>query len=207
MLQTNAPIQQGDSGGALANNAGQVIGMITAANAPASGQGGSSGGTLGFAIPIDSALAIARQIASGQQSATVYIGLPGFLGVEVATSASPDPRQQAADEAQGAGGRAAAGSGASCQSTNAPVGVPAKIAPIAAGALVLGVLCDTAATSAGMVPGDVITSVAGQPITTPDSLTGITANYHPNDIVSVIWVSLNGIEHTTRMMLGAGPAR
>ena len=136
----------------------------------------------------------------------MYIGLPGFLGVEVATSASPDPRQQAADEAQGAGGRAAAGSGASCQSTNAPVGVPAKIAPIAAGALVLGVLCDTAATSAGMVPGDVITSVAGQPITTPDSLTGITAKYHPNDIVSVIWVSLNGIEHTTRMMLGAGRA-
>ena len=207
MLQTNAPIQQGDSGGALANNAGQVIGMITAANAPASGQGGSSGGTLGFAIPIDSALAIARQIASGQRSATVYIGLPGFLGVEVATSASQDPRQQAADQAQGAGGRAAAGSGASCQSTNAPAGVPAKIAPIAAGALVLGVLCDTAATSAGMVPGDVITSVAGQPITTPDSLTGITANYHPNDIVSVIWVSLNGVEHTTRMLLGAGPAR
>ena len=32
MLQTNAKIEQGDSGGALANNAGQVIGMITAAN-------------------------------------------------------------------------------------------------------------------------------------------------------------------------------
>ena len=56
-----------------------------------------------------------------------------------------------------------------------------------------------------MVPGDVITSVAGQPITTPDSLTGITAKYHPNDIVSVTWVSLDGIEHTTRMMLGPRP--
>ena len=31
--------------------------------------------------------------------------------------------------------------------------------------------------------------------------------YHPGDIVSVIWVSLNGIEHTTLMMLGSGPAR
>ena len=41
-----------------------------------------------------------------------------------------------------------------------------------------------------MVPGDVITSVDGQPITTPNSLTGITAKYHPGDIVSVIWVSL-----------------
>ena len=208
MLQTNAPIEQGDSGGALANNAGQVIGMITAANTATSGQFGSSGGTLGYAIPINSALAIARQIASHQQSATVYIGLPGFLGVEVAMSSSPSPQQQAADQAQGSsGGRAAPGSGLACQTTNEPAGVPAQIAPIAAGALILGVLCNTAATSAGMVPGDVITSVAGQPITTPDSLTGVTAKYHPNDIVSVIWVSLNGLEHTTRMMLGPGPAR
>jgi len=209
MLQTDAPIQQGDSGGALANNAGQVIGMITAANTSTSGQFGSSGGTLGYAIPIDSALAIARQIASGQQSATVYIGLPGFLGVEVATSSSPSPQQQAADQAEGSSGdRAAAGSGSSCQTTNQQAGgVPAHVAPIAAGALILGVLCNTAATSAGMVPGDVITSVAGQPITTPDSLTGITAKYHPNDVVSVIWVSLDGVEHTTRMMLGPGPAR
>ena len=110
MLQTNAPIEQGDSGGALANNAGQVIGMITAANTSTSGQFGSSGGTLGYAIPINSALAIARQIASHQQSATVYIGLPGFLGVEVAMSSSPSPQQQAADEAQGSsGGRAPPG--------------------------------------------------------------------------------------------------
>ena len=208
MLQTNAPILQGDSGGALANNAGQVIGMITAANTSPSNQIGSSGGTLGFAIPINSALAIAKQIALGQQSGTVYIGLPGFLGVEVATSSSPDPQQQAADEAQGNGRRAAAGGGSSCQTTNQQAGIPpARIAPIAEGALILGVLCNTAATSAGMVPGDVITSVAGQPITTPDSLTAITAKYHPDDIVSVTWVSLNGVEHTTRMMLGPGPAR
>ena len=205
MLQTNAPIQQGDSGGALANNAGQVIGMITAANTSTSSQVGSSG-TLGFAIPINSALAIARQIASGQRSATVYIGMPGFLGVEVATSSSSNPQQQAADEAQ-ADGRQTSGGGSSCQTTNQQAGVPAHVAPIAAGALILGVLCDTAAQSAGMVPGDVITSVAGQPITTPDSLTTITARYHPNDVVSVIWVSLDGVEHTTRMMLGAGPVR
>ncbi len=208
MLQTNARIRQGDSGGALANNAGQVIGMITAAKTGTSSQFGPSGGTLGFAIPINSALAIARQIASGQRSATVYIGLPGFLGVEVATSESSNPQQQAADEAQaGSGGRAAAGSGSSCQTSNQQAGVPAHVAPIAAGALIVGVLCNTAATSAGMVPGDVITSVGGQPITTPQSLTSIAAKYHARDVVSVLWVSGNGVEHTTRMMLGEGPAR
>src|SRR6266702_5090431 len=92
--QTNAKIEQGDSGGALANNAGQVIGMITAADTGSSRSAGHGGGTLGFAIPINSALAIARQIAAGKPSATVYIGVPGFLGVEVATSDSQDPRQQ-----------------------------------------------------------------------------------------------------------------
>ena len=205
MLQTNARIQQGDSGGALANNAGQVIGMITAANTGTSGHAGP-GGELGFAIPINSALAIARQIASDQPSSTVYIGLPGFLGVDVATSSSSDPRQQAADEARAGGARAGKGSG-SCQGTDQQTGIPTRIAPIAAGALILGVLCDTAAVAAGMVPGDVITSVAGQPITTPGSLTDVTARYHPGAIVTVIWVSLDGVEHTTRMLLGQGPAR
>ena len=43
MLQTNAQIQQGDSGGALANNAGQVIGMVTAANTGSGDQQGGHG--------------------------------------------------------------------------------------------------------------------------------------------------------------------
>jgi S1-C subfamily serine protease len=82
-----------------------------------------------------------------------------------------------------------------------------RVAPIAAGALIVGVVCDSAAQSAGMVPGDVITSVNGQPVTTPGSLTTITGKYHPGDVVSVLWVSRNGIEHTTKMRLGEGPAR
>jgi S1-C subfamily serine protease len=208
MLQTDAKIQQGDSGGALANNAGQVIGMITAANTGNShgaGAGsGSGGGTLGFAIPINSALAVARQIAAGQPSATVYIGVPGFLGVEVATSDSDSPQQQAADEGQPSG---QGGGGSSCLTNNEQASIPRKVAPIAAGALIVGVICDSAADAAAMVPGDVITAVNGQPITTPGSLTSTTIKYHPGEIVSVLWVSLDGMEHTTRMQLGQGPAR
>jgi len=209
MLQTNAKIEQGDSGGALANNAGQVIGMITAANTntPGTSSSSGSGGSLGFAIPINSALAIARQIASGQASATVHIGLPGFLGVEVAQSDSSDPQRQAADEAQtGRNGRTGAGIN-SCSTGGQRAGIPVHVAPIAAGALIVGVVCDSAAQSALMVPGDVITAVNGQPVTTPGSLTTITGKYHPNDVVSVLWVSLDGIEHTTKMRLGEGPAR
>jgi len=202
MLQTNARIEQGDSGGALANNAGQVIGMITAANTGTSGQ---SGGTLGFAIPINTALAIARQIVAGQAGDSVHIGLPGFLGVQVATSDSSSPQQQA-DAARGRNGRAAPASN-SCSTSNQPSGVPAQIAPIAAGALIVGVLCNSVAQAAGMVPGDVITSVDGQPVTTPGSLTAITGTTHPGDVVSVLWVSRDGVEHTKKCRLDQGPAR
>jgi S1-C subfamily serine protease len=133
----------------------------------------------------------------------VHIGLPGFLGVQVAQSDSSDPQQQAAD---GRNGRTGAGIN-SCSTGGQRAGVPVHVAPIAAGALIVGVVCDSAAQSAGMVPGDVITSVNGQPVTTPGSLTTITGKYHPGDVVSVLWVSRNGIEHTTKMRLGEGPAR
>ena len=137
----------------------------------------------------------------------MHIGLPGFLGVEVAQSDSSNPQQQAADEAQtGRNGRTGAAINA-CSTGGQRAGVPVHVAPIAAGALIVGVVCGSAAQSAGMVPGDVITSVNRQPVTTPGSLTTITGKYHPGDVVSVLWVSRDGIERTTRMRLGEGPAR
>ena len=72
--------------------------------------------------------------------------------------------------------------------------------------LILGILCGTAADSR-LAPGDVITSVDGRAVTTPGSLTGITAMYHPGQVVSVGWVGLGGEKHTTSIRLGNGPAR
>jgi S1-C subfamily serine protease len=208
MLQTNAQIQQGDSGGALADNAGQVIGMVTAAN---TGSGDQQGGPAGFAIPINSALAIARQIAAGQASSTVTIGLPGFLGVEVSQGNSPSPRQQAANQQRAANGQGGSGDqggdGLSCLGGGVQPGAPQQIAPAGVGALVLGVLCGTAAQAGGLVPGDVITSVDGQAVSTPGSLTTITSKYHPRAVVSITWQSVDGAEHTRQFMLGNGPAR
>jgi S1-C subfamily serine protease len=79
-IQINAPIQPGDSGGALVNTSGQVIGMNTAA---AGGYRQYSASSVAFAIPINSALSIARQIQAGQGSATIHIGVRGVLGVQV----------------------------------------------------------------------------------------------------------------------------
>ena len=64
LFQTSAPINPGNSGGPLVDSAGQVIGMNTAqASSTSSGESASN---VGFAIPINKAMGIARQIQAGQ---------------------------------------------------------------------------------------------------------------------------------------------
>ena len=207
MQQTSAQIQQGDSGGALADNAGKVIGMITAANTTSS----QPGGTVGFAIPINTALSIARQISGGRESNTVYIGDPGFLGVVLATSSSASPRREADDEQRylmqhGAGGGGDIGRDG-CVANSTDISDPARVAPAAAGALIIDVFCGTAADVAGMVAGDVITSVNGQAITTAGSLISLTGKYRPGAVLSIGWEDLSGHKHTTSIKLKTGPVR
>lgn len=84
LIQIDAAIQAGDSGGPLVNGAGQVVGVDTAASVSTSFR---STGSVGYAIPINQALAIARQIENGQGSSTVHIGQTAFLGVEVVPAA------------------------------------------------------------------------------------------------------------------------
>jgi S1-C subfamily serine protease len=109
LIETNADIQSGDSGGPLVNAHGQVIAMDTAASSGYSfggfgngsfgggdGSQGSSGSsssgtgstTQGFAIPINTALSIAKEIEAGQGSSTVHIGTTAFLGLEIASQQS-----------------------------------------------------------------------------------------------------------------------
>lgn len=78
LIQTDADIQAGDSGGPLFDSSDRVIGIDTAAQ-----EGGST--VAGYAIPIEHALAIAAGIKADQGSSTVTIGYPAFLGVEVAS--------------------------------------------------------------------------------------------------------------------------
>ena len=80
MIQTDANILPGDSGGALVNADGQVVGMITAGNDRTTSTGGP---TVGFAVPIDTALAVVDQIHSGSDTDAVLLGERGYLGVAV----------------------------------------------------------------------------------------------------------------------------
>ena len=85
LIQTNADVQSGDSGGSLVNSSGQVVGIDTAA---AQGYSLSSQTNQGFAIPINKALSIASQIESGRGTSTVHVGPTAYLGVLVSTSSS-----------------------------------------------------------------------------------------------------------------------
>ena len=87
LIRTNAGIQPGDSGGPLLNTAGQVIGINTAASSGFQFQSGQPQ-TQAFAIPINEAVSIARQIEAGTSSATVHIGATGLLGVQILSSGS-----------------------------------------------------------------------------------------------------------------------
>jgi S1-C subfamily serine protease len=84
LIETNAAVRPGDSGGPLLNSSGQVIGMDTAASA--GNRVDQTATSDGYAIPINKAVSIARQIESGNGSATVHIGGTAFLGVESTSS-------------------------------------------------------------------------------------------------------------------------
>jgi S1-C subfamily serine protease len=189
LIQTNANIQAGDSGGPLANSHGQVIGVDTAASAGfqfgngglgngglgngglGNGSNGSSGSgdqgtTQGYAIPINTALSIASEIEAGHGSSTVHIGATAFLGLEIASS-----------DQQGS-----------------------------SGATLAGVASGTPAASAGLGQGDVVTSIAGQSVSSSSDIQKVLVGHHPGDKISIGWTDAYGQSHTATVTLANGPA-
>jgi S1-C subfamily serine protease len=169
LIEDNADIQAGDSGGPLLNSYGQVIGIDTAASSGTGFefQSQQSQATQAFAIPVNTALSIASQIEGGDASTTVHIGATGFLGVEISSGS------------------------AGSQGT---------------GAAVAGVLPGSAAQSAGITEGDVITSVDGQAVSSPTALQTTMEHYHPGDKVTIGWTDQLGQTHSATVTLATGPA-
>ncbi len=182
-IQTSAQIQEGDSGGPLANAAGQVIGMDTAAAATQALDGTTA--TAGYAIPINAALRIARQIAAGP---TVQVGLPPFIGISVADAATGCP-------SSGIGGFVPGGLG----------GFGGSAA--SSGALICNVYSGTPANRAGLAPGDVITSANGKAVSTASGLISLTAGLHPGSGLSLEYVDANGTTRSGAVTLIQGPAK
>lgn len=86
MIQTDAAINPGSSGGALIDSHGKVIGVNTAVYA---GRGGHSAQGLGFAIPIHRALKVAGRLLSKQ---VLYKPKPwiGISGIDVTPQMADD---------------------------------------------------------------------------------------------------------------------
>lgn len=125
LIQTDAPIQAGDSGGPLVDSRGALIGMNTAASSANQVNGAAS---VGFAIPVSSAITIANQMQQGRPSSKIHIGQTGFLGVSVkATGSSTAP------------GAAAPPVTAGAAVDQVVTGSPAEKAGIAAGSVITGV--------------------------------------------------------------------
>jgi S1-C subfamily serine protease len=77
LIKVHAAIVSGDSGGPLYDASGEIVGMDTAASTT------QLVDHTAYAIPINSAVAVADKIESGVETKTIHIGLPAFLGVSV----------------------------------------------------------------------------------------------------------------------------
>lgn len=177
MIQISADVVSGDSGGALLDTDGEVVGMTTAASSGTSD-------VVAYAIPIENALKVVSQIESGKEGGGVTLGYPAFLGVEVASGTSTT------SSAAGEDGQQEQGAGSSTVS----------------GAQVAEVIDGTPAAEAGLSAGDTITAIGGTTISSATGLSEALAGYRPGSKVTVAWTDADGASHTASVTLTTGPA-
>lgn len=95
LLETDAKIVPGYSGGPLFDADGEVVGIDTAAssgNVERTVYGAvTSGGGQGYAIPINSAMTIANSILAGTKTSTNHIGARAALGIKVLAAGDSMP--------------------------------------------------------------------------------------------------------------------
>jgi len=212
LIEVNSDIQPGDSGGPLVDTSGQVVGMDTAASSSqgftfqdATGQG--------YAIPINAALTIAKQIEAGSSSSTVHIGATAFLGVEIQAASSGQGSTGGTTGGSsgggfgrfGGGGRTTSSTGSTTTTSGSTTGSTTGSSSTA-GADVAGVVASSPAQKAGLADGDVITAVNGTTVSSADDLTTVMMGHHPGDKVQVTWTDSTGQQHTATVTLATGPA-
>lgn len=212
LIQTDADVQPGDSGGPLLDSQDEVTGIDAAAS--------SGGATQGYAIPISTALRIAGQIESGKATKSVRIGPAAYLGIQVTTASTADQssddqggwgqdwsqqgwNQQGWGQSwdQGSGGWSEGGWG----SYDDPYQSSSGDQTATTGAEIVEVEQGTPAAKAGLAAGDVITRVGTTTITSADKLTSTLKNYHPGNRVTIGWTDQSVQQHTASVTLGSSP--
>lgn len=99
MIQTDATIYPGDSGGPLLNSSGQVVGMITAGQVQGFRQGASN---VNYAIAADTILSIVNQVRSRTANPAIIYGQVGYIGVSAMTLDSATAAQLGLNVSAGA---------------------------------------------------------------------------------------------------------
>jgi S1-C subfamily serine protease len=159
MIQTSASINSGNSGGALVDLSGAVVGIPTL-TAVDQTLGGAHPG-IGFAISSDTAKRIADQIVSSGKVTDSGLASLGITGRSL------------------------------IDANSRPVGVG-----------VVQVTPGGPAANAGIVAGDVITSVNKVPVTSMDALSGELATLKPGQQVPVGITKADGSTSTVNVTLG-----
>ncbi|MFX0579785.1 S1C family serine protease [Nocardia nepalensis] len=158
MVEIAAPVTAGQSGGALADPGGAVVGVITAASGETAHADGRANG---YAVPIDAAMRVVYQIRSGTPTETVHIGPTATLGVLISDAK--------------------------------PSGARIDIA-----------LYGLPAYAAGLIDGDVITSIDGHDITTAKALRAAINVHKPDDTVLLGITGADGAQRTVSVVLALG---
>jgi len=163
MIQITAPINPGDTGGAVVNSRGQLVGIIhsTFGRAPsieslhigpdAFGRGAVTSAlaaeSINFVMPVDTVKPIAAQLIRHGEVRRGWLG----VGVETITRRTPEADRQGREK----------------------------------GVVVVRVLADSPAEAAGILPDDVLTDYHGKAIEGGGQLIQMVGNTAPNEKVTI----------------------
>ncbi len=156
-IQTDAAINEGNSGGPLIDSSGKVIGI----NEQIASQSGGNQG-LGFAVPIDTAAKVMAQLKTSGTVSYAYLGVSGQ------TLSADSSKALGVNASQGV--LVAQDAGAS----------PAPKAGIKGGSQQTAIQGQTYLTG-----GDVITAIDGTAVTSAEDLAAAILQHKPGDSVTV----------------------
>jgi S1-C subfamily serine protease len=178
VVQTDAPINQGNSGGPLLNAKGEVIGVNSQIESESGGNVG-----IGFAVPINTVKEVVSQVL---QNGKVE---HAFLGVEMAEITDSLLASYRLPVDKGA------------LIVKVVPGSPADEAGVQGGDQ--DVVVDGNSYSLG---GDIVTSADGQPVTSPDELASIVRSKDPGDSLT-LGIQRDDSQETVTVTLGRLPNR
>ena len=162
LIQTDAAISPGNSGGAVVDAAGRVLGISVAYVPPQQGAV-----AVGFAIPAATAARVADELLEHGRARHAYLGLqPGQLTPQIAS----------------------------------------ELTVRGYGVVVYAITSGGPSDKAGIRPGDVLTAVAGQRISTVEELFAALRRHEPGETVTISYIREGDDQRTAQVQVADRPS-